>query len=236
MIAAQCLGIRKKIEELQRVRAISKEIQGFTDRQNKLAELVDRVSKAISAKQLFHSEKIGPVPAALGIVQLQDKVNNLQGSFMASPISILEPNSLKQIIQGINTACDEMESNLTESWSTYKIGNLINLNPELLDILSKIPGFSENVKKVLGKIKELEQHNVSYPTTRQEVEDFRASASALADAWNKLDSQNIPPEVWNFLKNAVAPGGASMNTITAEVLNWLRDHMVEGSFRVKLSS
>lgn len=235
MIAVQCLDIRKKIEELRRVRTISTEIQGFTERQNKLAELMIRAGKTLSTKQLLDSEKIGSILTPQGIGQLQDMVNKLQGGFMANPSSILEPNSLKQIELGINSALIEMEENLLAAWNTYKSSYLINLNPEMLNVLAKIPGFSNNVQKIIGKTREIDQYHTSYPTTKQEVDNFIARASALTSTWNELDSQNIPPAVWSFLRNAVTPGGTPLNTLSEGVFKWLQDHRVENSFSIKLT-
>lgn len=236
MIAVQCLDISKKIEELRRARTISKEIQGFKERQNKLAELITRAGKTLSSKQLFDNEKIGSIPAPQCISQLRDIVKKLQGSFMDNPGSILEPNSLKQIELGINNACTEIEENLKITWESYKSKNLTNINPDLLTVLVKIPGFNDNAKKIIEKVKEIYQYHSSYPTTKQELDNFVSRKSLLISAWNKLDSQNIPPDVWSFLRNAVTEEGTPLTTLTEEVFKWLRDHGVENSFSIKLTS
>ena len=235
MIAAQCLEIREKIEEMRRVRTISKEIQGFTERENKLAELVARVKSLTLTKQVFEQEIIGQISTPQVVGQIYEKINKIRDSFIADPCSILEPNSLKQLESNIKSFCTEMENNLITQWNAYKARTLINLNPELLTVLEKIPDFRKKVQKVMENVKDIQKYHAAYPTNKQEVEKFHSRAAELIVDWNKLDSSNIPPTVLNFLKSAVS-GGAPVTTLTVDVLKWLQDHKVENSFRIKLTS
>jgi hypothetical protein len=126
---------------------------------------------------------------------------------------------------------DFLESELSQVWQTYKEEKLPPVNKELLDLLEKISTFRPTVQRVKGIVARLEA--IKFPGSEHQFNQVEELISELSNAWNSLQSSEVPESVLKFLR-ATSTGGSSLESLSSEVEEWLKSRGIIHLFQIRL--
>ena len=125
-----------------------------------------------------------------------------------------------------------LENELSKAWKVYKENKLPRTNPEILDLLERISTFRPTVQKIKNISSQLE--GINFPKSENQLEEMDGYTSQFSEAWNSLQSNEVPEPALNFLK-ATSTVGASLDSLTPEVDAWLKDRGITRLFQIKLA-
>jgi hypothetical protein len=144
----------------------------------------------------------------------------------------LQPRPLEQLTRALDVYVREVRDDLMKVWSAHAASALGNV--EELQVLANVLRAVEDVadrstalERVLG---ELARTQGRLPTD----ESIRLLAEAQARL-TELEASLQPSAVREFLA-AAARGGASVELLTADVLQWIRAHRALRNFRVMVGA
>lgn len=127
----------------------------------------------------------------------------------------------------------EIKSILDTEWKKYINDKKPNINKETLDVFEQIPDFEKIVLTLKEKLESLEEMKNNLPMDDNSFQLVLKISSEMQELIEKLESNNIPDSVSNFLKKA--PMGIDLSEITTEILEWLREnnliHLCQVTFR-----
>ncbi len=121
----------------------------------------------------------------------------------------------------------------TAAWRMHAKEKLPRINSDTLNILEGLPGQKETVRSFRELHRRVLDLADVLPTTAGEYDRFDTLAAQCVKAWRDLDASDLPEAVRNFLREAGSSGGATLKTLTEEVLAWLEQHGLAETFRIK---
>lgn len=104
-------------------------------------------------------------------------------------------------------------------------------NSEILNLLARIEAFKNTVRQI--QIIDGEIKNVTYPKDNADFIEYESKIKQLKHAWDSLSSDEVPEAVLNFLR-AAANQGAPLNLLTSEVQDWINQHGISDSLKIRL--
>jgi hypothetical protein len=104
---------------------------------------------------------------------------------------------------------------------------------DLVPVLARVPAQKTRVERFQTLQATARARANAVPTSISDVEAFEQAASASHTAWNALDADDIPLSVTRFLRNATSEGGAGLDSLTDEVITWLRAQDLIASFAIR---
>lgn len=129
----------------------------------------------------------------------------------------------------------EIKSILDAEWKKYINDKKPNINKETLDVFEQIPDFEKIVFTLKEKLESLEEMKNNLPMGDNSFQLVLKTSSEMQELIEKLESNNIPDSVSNFLKKAGSYEGIDLSEITTEILEWLREnnliHLCQVKFR-----
>lgn len=167
------------------------------------------------------------------------RLQDLLVAFEEVPTSILDPvpgddarkvlfEPLAQFSAGIQTA-------LQTSWKSWVLEQVPSISDELLEVLAAVPALGTQVAEIRNTWAKLRQVAGSLPDDEDVVSSTKAAAYRLVTLWESLAGGGIPSEVVTFLRSAGQRNGAAFPLLTTEVADWLRNHDLLDTLRIRLS-
>ncbi|ALF54915.1 hypothetical protein ACX27_22145 [Nostoc piscinale CENA21] len=141
---------------------------------------------------------------------------NFKGSFLKSNIDSLKTT---------------LEQQLSEAWKSYRDQQMPSTKNEILNLLAKVEAFKHTVLQI--QIIDGEIKNVTYPKNNAEFAIYERKIEQLKYYWNTLSSDEVPEAVLHFLR-AAANQGAPLNLLTPEVQDWINQHGISDSLKIRL--
>jgi hypothetical protein len=229
---ADLIALADRRRTLQQLVAEAKK---FTSRRTQLELTSSRLQTAVQTVGLFHDRGIGGVdvpPAGLSVART---LAETASAFGVDPQAALE--TVADIDRRVLVLVEKLESGLQETWGTYARAKARSDNDDLLDVLERIPDFRKTVLRVRALRSQVHAQVLTVPRTPEMLDEFAKALSAIAEEWDALGSDAVPPKVIEFLRKAVALGGAELDLVLTEpaIVKWLTDRKLMASFRVKLA-
>lgn len=232
MCLNKCAEIQAKIKKLKQLEKIMEEFQAYTSRKEQLKEIERKARQEAEVLDIFRDKGLGDISVSHNIYETKENLKQIKEDFTKDPTSILQRNKLNLLNKNVSNINLGLQLQFKEHWQKYKAKQVINVNEELLQVLINIPGFSDAVGQVKARARDIALYHEEYPQDIGTLDSFHRRAGALKDSWDTLDIKGMPESVWIFLKGAVSPAGASLDTVNHEVLEWLQQNRVKEHFRV----
>jgi hypothetical protein len=233
MIQERIRQLPRLIETRTQLKQQSDQLGTFTSRRKQIEELHARLQRLTATAVLLHREGIGSsnpgMAEAIGRL-----VAEFQTAYAAAPDTALS-KPFTQMQEKLLRLLEPLEKSQAEVWTSYATEKLRTLPEELLSILQKIPAFAPTVLEVRNRATALAQKSRTPPRSAEEFAAFQRALEEIDAAWRRLGSDNVPPEVVAFLREAVSQRGASLELLTDSVRAWLVSHKVNPSFRIRLA-
>ena len=169
----------------------------------------------------------------------QGRLGGLLVKFRETPISILDPVApgedarrvLLNPLQQLKIKLDEMAK---MSWRSWVEQQGPKISPDVLNVLSGVPTLRASVQSIIFLQERLRHAANSLPDSADAISAARALGQNLQDAWQGLAGTGIPESVIFFLRAAGQQNGAAFGLLTDEVRDWLGEHQLMTSLKVKL--
>jgi hypothetical protein len=230
----------KKTQELNELSQRKKSLQKFASnyntiqtRQKQVTDAIAIIQPLVEALTAFRQRGIDNI----NLTQKADLVLNFiidaEDKLQKNSEWILEPKSfkgniLKSHIENLKVA---LEQQLSESWKSYRDQQMPSTNNEILNLLAKVEAFKQTVRQI--QIIDKEVKNVIYPKNNAEFAIYESKIEQLKYYWNSLSSDEFPQSVLDFLR-AAANQGAPLNLWTSEVQDWINQHGISDSLKIRL--
>lgn len=119
-----------------------------------------------------------------------------------------------------------------EAWRDHVDASLPRVG-DLVPVLARVPALKTRVESFRTLQAQAHAKADAVPTSVSDIEAFEQAATASHAAWNALDADDIPPSVTRFLRGATSEGGAGLDSLTDEVITWLRAQSLVPSFAIR---
>lgn len=147
---------------------------------------------------------------------------------LAEAEETLGERPLARAMKGLERFRIDVDTAVKARWVAYaseQLGDVSDLL-SLSETLSEVEGISELSESLRNALGDLARTQASLPS---------ASAVALLTAARRSLQEledSLQPESVRLFLSAVARGGASIENLTSDVLDWLRSHGALGRFRI----
>lgn len=129
----------------------------------------------------------------------------------------------------LSTWRNDLQVALNTAWQNYVTKQFEPMNRDLLAALERC-GFRKEIQAIRDCNNDVSAA-IELPQNSQDIHTFDAAIKAYQERLNELDA---PEAVRQFLVDAVSRG-ASLDSLTEEVRNWLDARNLNNSFQVRVS-
>lgn len=234
MLLADCQKLTQQAQEVVALKTYAKEVERFRKRQDQIQDLVKELSSLVDSLRAFKVRGIYKFSSSQKTDQLLKELVAISAKYSDDRGFLIGEEFKVPILNSkFKSLTDSLRLELSQVWQDYREEKMPPTNEELLDLLEKIQTFRSTVQQVKRIITFL--NSITFPVNIEEFNQADAQVSKLSDAWNSLQSNEVPESVLNFLK-ATSTLGASLDSLTPEVEAWLRDKKITHLFQIKLSA
>ncbi|WP_333983552.1 hypothetical protein [Burkholderia gladioli] len=167
------------------------------------------------------------------------RLQNLLVAFEETPTSILDPvpgdDARKILFEPLAQFSAQIQTALQTSWKSWVLEQQPSISIELLEVLAEVPALATQVAEIRNMWAKLRQVAGELPGSEDEISSTKATADRLVTLWESLAGGGIPSEVVTFLRSAGQRNGAAFALLTTEVADWLRNHDLLDTLRIRLS-
>ncbi len=230
--------IKEKIENIKKLNSIKKSLEGqreqtndFKKRNEQLGKVVDDLKVLENIAGLFKKYHT-PNLKEVNFGYVLNETKNLQKKYQNDPSAILEIGV--GLFGKWNDSIKEAKDDLQENWATYKRERIFRIDDSLTNVLAALPSYKENVRLLKEKRETLHSLlNTSAPQSDEEWDRLLKTNDELHELWDKLDTKEFPPSVFQFIKE-VHRGGVTLDRYTDEIKTWLESKNLTSNFIIKL--
>lgn len=212
--------------QLQILRQRSGELDSFRIRINNL-----RLSNDLLKRRRMETDAVRPL--AENILNIVEKLTGLAGTPGALGGSAATPhfNALKK---SDVFSLQQMETAISNTWQTFVDEQGGKYDIGVLADWEHVPDFRDvarNIRAIQSKLANLRSR---IPTDEEDFSKVEALSEQLKEAWKEIE--NTPNKVLKFLRDASSSSGAPLTRLDDEILDWIRQRKLEGSFKVRTST
>lgn len=230
----------EKSQELVELSQRRKSLQNFAGnlqiiqtRQKQITDALATIQPLVEALKAFRQRGINNINLTQNVESILSFVINAEENLQNNPDWILDNknfkgNFLKSNIESLKTT---LERQLSEAWKSYCDQQMPTTNNEILSLLAKVEAFKQTVLQI--QIIDKKIKNVIYPKNYADFTICDREIEQLKYYWNSLSSDEVPEAVLHFLR-AAANQGAPLNLLTSEVQDWINQHGISDSLRIRL--
>lgn len=231
MLLANAKDACERLQSAEAARENLDEARALIGLQKELATKASKLHDAVARYHLLRGCGV-VVSASPDTKTMRKTITNLLARFDENPSSrTLTHGKHWTGLQGaLDGASTILEAQLRLDWKNYFATRLFaGLPPEQRKVgLVQTPDNVLALKQYTLLYEKFSRHRNGVPWTQQEIDEAHRCSEALT---NITFVENVPKEVESFL-NAV-PGGAGLDLLTAEVIEWLREQGLLASFVVR---
>lgn len=223
--------LAQRIPELKRLKGEQHRLARYKTRENLLHDANESLQEyAVSAIALHKNgeELKGCRKAVMG--QLAE-VRRISAAFKVDPASIDSKEIISTFWEPLRATPKKVEKEILQTWKGYVENRIPVIQAKILNILEKVPGFQQQVRKVNKKLVDMRSLGDKLPRE----EDFAAVdelALEITKAWQELEGDALPKPVLEFLHKAHSVG-VDLASIDREVFDWLKENNLKGNYMVK---
>lgn len=204
--------------------------EAFQSKQKQINNAVNTICLVIEALKSFRQRGIlnDVVPTTSDLLAI---ITEAEKKFNENPDSIID-FKINTLNSRIETLKKTLEQQLSQSWKTYLDENMPSTNNEVLSVMAKFDEFKNTVNEIRNLDKEIKA--VNYPKNDAEFTKYEGKIKRLKLCWD-VESDKFPETILQFLKDAANPNkGASLNSLTPEVKDWIERYNIYDSIKIRL--
>jgi hypothetical protein len=226
----ELIELSKRRKSLQ---SFAANLQTIQTRQKQITDALATIQPLFEALKAFRQRGINNIDLTQNVEYILSFVINAEENLQKNSDWILDNknfkgNFLKSNVDSLKTT---LEQQLTQAWKSYRDQQMPSTNNEILNLLAKVEAFKNTVRDI--QIIDREIKNVIYPKNNAEFAVYERKIEQLKYYWNSLSSDEVPEAVLHFLR-AAANQGAPLNLLTPEVQDWINQHGISDSLKIRL--
>lgn len=205
-------------------------LEAFLTRQKELDRYIESISSLMLILRVLRSmEIIQPNQPNEGeyVIQL---IKEAKHRFSMNPEWIVESNVLDKLKRNLDSFNPKLKKFIENEWKHFCQSHLPVLNKEVLQVLAKIPSYSNDIALINKLYQEMVHQMDSLPRKVSDIKLFLEKGERISEIWKQIGSGDLPNDVLCFLRHASSKQGASLRLLTPEVSQWLESHHLFHSF------
>lgn len=244
-------ALRDRLTSLSKLRELATQAQQFQTRATELERATSALATWVIVLERFRTHGV-PLPADLPETASVHKLaSQMSSAFANDPQSIIPANPMlkKAFWEPLDGLPRQLAQALGTAWISYVESLAPAPQAELLDVLGALPAFRAQVGRIRGLYRALDE--LKRPEALLKAAQSGADSAAQLDvllAWSEslpkeittalseLTGEGIPADILSFIRLATAPTGAPFAQLTSSVRDWLEQHGLVESLRVRLGS
>lgn len=237
-ICQEADALRERIDRLEELRRSTQHAQIARTRAEQLCEPAELLRIQVQRLAVFREYGVAVSLPRARARDLLDHTQRIHAAFQSDPNSLFrEPDdsSFKyDYLLRLESLSQKVSEEIAIAWKKH----LAHLAPipheDLLDVLSEVPGFSRHVEDIRSTQRTLTEAQAQVPQSSEEIVQGFKTAKRLSLLWEELTSDEITPEILEFVREAVSSRGARLSSLSDPVKEWLEKHRLYGDLRVRL--
>ncbi|MEG5060092.1 hypothetical protein QUB60_19485 [Microcoleus sp. A2-C5] len=213
----------------------AKNLEGFISRQQQIEQAVTGTIPLVQSLRAFGERGISNFDLTQKADSLLKFITNVEAKFKENPEWIIDNENFNNKIftSAVNQLQKALREQLTQAWWLYRIQKMPSTNQEVLNVLDKVSAFKPAIQRIRTLDLQIRESN-SIPESLEDFAKVDRLIEQLKQCWDKLDADEVPEAVLNFLKIA-ANEGATLSLLTPEVKDWLTKHRLIDALRIRLT-
>jgi len=160
------------------------------------------------------------------------RLKELLEKFAADPASIISGNAYRDTVKLVGDTIEICKVTATTVWRDYTATKIERGSWELLDLYEKAGLFYGEITRLRELTSRLNTLASKPWVTEEELEMFERTSVDLKQAWRGIRADDLPTSVRRFLV-ACHQGGATLDLLIPEVMEWLKAKHVAQHFRIR---
>lgn len=230
----RCEGLKQKITRIRSHDTDKTKVKDMATIQKRLEEHISRAKDLTKSLAILRSlDGIPPIRIHGGSLKsLQDKIQQLINRLAEKPDTLKEKNTWAKCDEEARAIADQLETELKKHWLAYATKD----RPRYEDFEA-----FRNMQQCVANFRELDvlRQDLDALGRRLPIADEPAQAVVklrrMHELFAELDFGNEPPDMIAFLRKCYDRGGAPLDELTPEVLQWLRKQNYLQNLRVSAS-
>ncbi|MEG4346674.1 hypothetical protein QUB70_25855 [Microcoleus sp. A003_D6] len=213
----------------------AKNLEGFLSRQQQIEQAVTGTIPLVQSLRAFRQREIVNFDLTQKADSLLKFIANLEAKFQEDPEWIIHNENFNNKIftSAVNQLQKALREQLTQAWRLYRTEKMSSTNQEVLKVLDKVSTFKPIIQRIRTLDLQIRESN-SIPESLEDFAKVDRLIEQLKQCWDKLDADEVPEAVLDFLKIA-ANEGATLSLLTPEVEDWLNKHGLIDALRIRLT-
>jgi prefoldin subunit 5 len=228
----QLIKLSQKKSDIQKY---ATNLQGFQARQTQIEQAIASTIPLVEILRAFRQREILNFDLTQKANILLAFIADAELKFREEPEWIIDnknfgKNSFNLKLEQLQNALREQ---LSQAWRTYRSQKMPSTNNEILNLLERVTAFRPTVQRIKNLDLQIQQVTL-FPQSSEEFIRIEQLIEQLKQCWDSLNADEVPETVLRFLRVA-ANQGASLSLLTPEVKDWLTQHGLIDSLRVRLT-
>jgi len=213
----------------------AKNLEGFLSRQQQIEQAVTGTIPLVQSLRAFRQREIVNFDLTQKADSLLKFIANVEAKFQEDPEWIIDNENFNNKIftPAVNQLQKALREQLSHAWGLYRTEKMPIANQEVLNVLDKVSAFKPTIQRIRHLDLQIQESN-SIPQSSEDFEKVDRLIEQLKQCWDKLDADEVPEAVLDFLKIA-ANEGATLSLLTPEVKDWLTKHGLIDALRIRLT-
>ncbi|MBK6781949.1 MAG: hypothetical protein IPG75_20810 [Gemmatimonadetes bacterium] len=204
---------------------------GFQTRAQEVDGLRSRLVHALDSVRLLRQRQIAVITSPRTARTLEVALAVFERARQDRSF-LIDGQALTRLKGSVDGCVEDLQTRVRDAWREYCQQRIPPIDNAVLAPLAGIPALSGGIAALrdgISRLKNLMESGVSESV----VVAFDATVAEVQSAWDGFDDGNIESSVLAFIKDAAARG-AALDSLTPEVLAWLRRHNIVNSFRIRV--
>lgn len=232
---ARASKLRTDLEELAKFKASAGEAGELSQLRDSLGLEVDELKEALAARAILAKAGLHvALPASHG--GLRKRAQSLRERFEKEPRAeaLKRGQVWRTCLEQAGEVAEEIATAVRERWRKHEVEIFSGDAPPVVERLLAPTSANKNaLRRYKAAFAELQQLFRSAPQSDADITVARRKAQELADIAKDFDF-NVPQEVKHFLETVLS-GGAPLGTLTAAVIDWLKENDSYEHYRIVAS-
>lgn len=229
--------LAEELEKLETLKELAQDVTLFSSRATELEQGVQAFHNMAQLVKIFRNRNILFLyPVNIDLASLCQALETIVANYQSDPKTI-KPNadSSRKFWRPLKDYPEQIWQGLEVAWQNYTRNILPTLDKELLEIFEKLPSTKTQVNTIRLLQQQAYKLSLLLPTSEHDIDELKRLVTNIQTAWQRLQTNEIPASVLDFLK-AACSGGAALHLLTNEVRQWLADHQLNHAFSISLAS
>jgi hypothetical protein len=224
-LLSRCYALTEQREQIKYLRSGEQEAKRLRELSRDISTHLDASRDLLSKYDLFVKEKISFDPVQPSqVLSCLEVLQRIKDQFSSSPCvsTLISKKNWPNLDSSLNSLERLQKDSLRNGWNSFIQGFLVGNSPEMFENII-VP--TEANLRLLSQYKEAYKalRSLKAETVDKElIEEVRVKGQTIQTIAKQLKDVKAPESVKLFLR-AISNGGASLDLLTVEVVDWLKE-------------